>query len=177
MTTQQLMSDRLRLVPVTVETCIAELEKSPKLSALLDADIPGCWPPPLVTEETLHQFISMLQADEVRLCSWYWIQTSRILNGRDILIGGGGLFTNDDNSCELGYSVLTDFQNHGYATEAVKAILTYAFSVRDVEQIYAHTYPYLVPSVRVLQKSGFLFNGPGKEEGTIQFLITRKTAD
>jgi hypothetical protein len=27
MTTQQLMSDRLRLVPVTVETCIAELEK------------------------------------------------------------------------------------------------------------------------------------------------------
>jgi len=167
-----LLTDRLRLVPVTIETCNAELSSQGTLSRLLDATIPGSWPPPLVTEETLHEFISLLsESDKPGLCSWYWVRYHTEQKRDDVLVGSGGLYCCDDGSCEIGYSVLEEYQRQGYATEAVCRILECLFSDTDLENIYATTDPGLYPSVRVLEKCGFLPDGGGREEGTIRYII------
>ena len=170
MRSEPITSDRLRLIPVTIETCTAELEKSSMLSEMIDAIIPGSWPPPLLTEETLHEFIALLShPDGERLCAWYWILRPDEPGGKGILIGSGGLFMSEDTSCEIGYSVLEEYQCNGFATEAVKEILVYLSSTVDNETIFATTYPGLTPSVRVLEKCGFEWIGAGKDEGTIRF--------
>ena len=174
MIAHELSSHRLSLVPVTVASCTAELKENCELSLLLNADVPGDWPPPLVTKETLHEFIGMLtDPSSCRLCAWYWILKSDGRSSRPILIGSGGLYINEDGSCEIGYSVLEAFQCLGYATEAVGTILDFVFSQGDIGTVYATTYPHLYPSVRVLQKSGFIPDGPGREEGTVRFRIQK----
>ncbi|NLV26519.1 MAG: GNAT family N-acetyltransferase [Methanomicrobiales archaeon] len=167
-----LKTDRLRLVPVTIKTCNAELASLNRLSRLLQATIPGSWPPPLVTEDTVHEFIELLSdTEKPGLCSWYWVMDNSHQKKDDILIGSGGLYFCDDGSCEIGYSVLDGYQRQGYATEAVCRIIEYLFSRTDLEHIYATTYPGLYPSVRVLEKCGFLPDGDGKEEGSIRYVI------
>ncbi len=174
MRAHELSSHRLSLIPVSVASCTAELKENRELSHLLNADVPGDWPPPLVTTETLHEFIGML-TDPVscRLCAWYWVLNSDEKTRRPVLIGSGGLFITEDGTCEIGYSVLEAFQCLGYATEAVGTILDFVFSQGDIRTVYATTYPHLYPSVRVLQKNGFIPDGPGREEGTVRFLVQR----
>lgn len=174
MKSESLTTDRLRLVPVTIETCTAELENRHIFSKLINAEVPGSWPPPLLTDETIHEFIGMLKdPDNIRLCSWYWVRIFNDPGKRDVLIGGGGLYRNDDGTCEIGYSVLDEYQSRGYATEAVISILEFIFSKERIERVYATTYPGLLPSVRVLEKCGFNRDGVGKEEGTIRFSIVK----
>jgi len=169
-----LISDRLSLIPVTIETCYAERDNCTSLSGLLNAEVPGSWPPPLLTEDTIREFIAMLSdPDTIRLCAWYWICNPKEKDVRSLLIGSGGLFLNEEGSYELGYSVLDDYQCQGYATEAVRTILKYVFSHENIDAVYATTYPNLVPSVRVLEKSGFIRIGAGKEKGTIMFRIVK----
>lgn len=169
-----LITDRLRLVPVTIETCNAELSSHEALSKLLDAIIPGSWPPPLMTEETLHEFIHLLsESEKPGLCSWYWVRYHKEQKKDDVLVGSGGLYCCDDGSWEIGYSVLDKYQRLGYATEAVCRTIEYLFSHTDLEKVYATTSPGLYPSVRVLERCGFIPDGDGREEGTIRYSIQR----
>jgi len=167
---EMITSSRLTLIPMSLETCMAELEGKGSLSRVLHAHIPGSWPPPLMTEETIHEFISLLSdpAGE-KLCSWYWVRSSHGGADQPVLIGSGGLYQKGDDSYDLGYSVLAEYQNKGYATEAVSELLDDLFLTGAIDEVYATTYPYLIPSIRVLAKCGFTFIGPGEEEGTIRF--------
>jgi RimJ/RimL family protein N-acetyltransferase len=60
-------------------------------------------------------------------------------------------------------------QRQGFASEAVDALVEWAFSHAFVTRVIAHTLPVLAPSIRVLEKNGFVFLGDGEEEGTIVF--------
>ena len=53
--------------------------------------------------------------------------------------------------------------------EAVRALVEWAFSHAEVKRVTAQTLPELRPSIRVLEKCGFRFTGPGMEEGAIGF--------
>lgn len=56
---------------------------------------------------------------------------------------------------ELGYIFNPRFQRNGYATEACKALVSYAFTHYETHRIIAHCDPGNVPSWRVLEKAGF----------------------
>jgi RimJ/RimL family protein N-acetyltransferase len=71
----------------------------------------------------------------------------------------------DDGSVEIGYSVLPAFQRRGLATEAVLGLVDRAFESESVERVLAHTLPHLEPSIGVLCKAGFSFEGEVTEEG------------
>jgi RimJ/RimL family protein N-acetyltransferase len=65
----------------------------------------------------------------------------------------------------------------GYATEAVRALLSWAFQHPAVQRVVADTLPGLTPSIRVMEKSGFAFVGDGPvEDGmrTIRYELTRE---
>ena len=78
----------------------------------------------------------------------------------------------------LGYSVLDEFQNRGYATEAIRHLIPHFLSLPGIRRIAATTCPDLGASIRVLEKNGFTktdlpLSGTGAEEGTICYLIEK----
>ena len=73
---------------------------------------------------------------------------------------------------EIGYGVSEEYQCQGYATEAVKAVLTWAFQNLKVMAIEAETDVENTASKRVLEKCGFVPNGKIGEEGP-RFTVTR----
>ena len=66
---------------------------------------------------------------------------------------------------EIGYGISEEYQNNGYATEAVKSVLEWAFSHPEVVAVEAETDPDNTASKRVLEKCGFVLNGVIGEEG------------
>ncbi len=78
-----------------------------------------------------------------------------------------------DGTVEIGYSVLTEAQGLGYATEAVQGLVSWAFEHPEVLRVIAETLPELTPSIRVLEKSGFVSVAEGSEEGLIRFELSR----
>ncbi len=56
---------------------------------------------------------------------------------------------------ELGYGTYDQHQGNGYMTEAVGALISWAFLQPDVKSVVASTDKTNVPSFRVLEKNGF----------------------
>lgn len=56
---------------------------------------------------------------------------------------------------EIGYGLLERYQNNGYATEAVGALVDWALSRPDVATVSAETIATNRASIRVLEKIGF----------------------
>jgi RimJ/RimL family protein N-acetyltransferase len=67
----------------------------------------------------------------------------------------------DEKSVELGYWIGEPFWGRGIATEAVHALIAMAFRTRDTDHIDARCRVTNPASRRVLQKSGFQFQGTG----------------
>ena len=169
-----LLTERLELIPITTEFCMADLASSQLLGEKLNAFIPDSWPPELVTPETLQEFITLLNAPGgSRLIAYYLIRTEGD-EGDRTLIGSGGFVISEDGIPELGYSVLDEFQCRGYATEAVRMMVTWLQDTLSPTTIRACTYPSLTGSIRVLEKTGFVYTGPGIEEGTIEYQFVQE---
>jgi RimJ/RimL family protein N-acetyltransferase len=52
----------------------------------------------------------------------------------------------------------------GYATEASRELIRWAFSHGDVERVTSETLPHLIESIRVMEKCGMRFIGDGNPE-------------
>jgi RimJ/RimL family protein N-acetyltransferase len=61
----------------------------------------------------------------------------------------------DSRDIELSYGIRRDAWGHGFATEAAGAGLEFGFSVRELTEIVALTYPDNLRSQRVIGKLGF----------------------
>ena len=59
----------------------------------------------------------------------------------------------------IGYNLLPEYWNKGYATEITKAIVKHLFEVVDIERIEALVMQGNDASRRVLEKSGFIVEG------------------
>ena len=76
-------------------------------------------------------------------------------------IGAAGFKGRPDNDgmVEIAYGVAPGYQGQGYATEAARALVTFAFDSGLVKLIRAHTLPSANASTRVLAKCGFRYVG------------------
>jgi ribosomal-protein-alanine N-acetyltransferase len=109
----------------------------------------------------------------------YWIRNEAGL--QRVLIGNGGYGPPNGDTVQIGYAVLDEFHGRGYATEAMRALLDWAFANapvgnrchKQIERAIGDTYPHLTPSIRVMEKIGMMHIGPGDEEGTIRYAVTR----
>ena len=166
-----LTTKRLELIPITAELCYADLHSRNRLSTDLRARVPDSWPPALLPPETLKEFIELLTAERgSRLYAYYWVRVGIIPDDR-VLIGSGGFVLGPNSIPELGYSVLEEYQRQGYATEAVHVMINQARKNPDITGIKACTFPSLIGSIRVLEKSGFVLTGNGSEEGSIAYWL------
>ena len=179
--TTPIRTAHLELIPASREILSADLNDREELARLLAAQIPGAWPPPLMEEDVIREFIRMCTDTRGPIFSaWYWIQVEPG-SDRRILVGNGGILQSesDPDSVVLGYSVLDEFQNRGYATEAVRSLIPHFFSLPGIRKIIATTYPELGASIRVLEKNGFVKtdhvpSGTGAEEGTVCYVLEKK---
>jgi len=146
------------------------------LALLLGAHVPDEWPPGEYDRPAIEQFRARLieTPDDVGWYSWYALLRSGGLE-LPALVGAGGFFgpPNVEGAVEIGYSVVSAYTGKGYATEMVRALVEYAFQTQRVTRIVAHTTRGNVGSVKVLEKAGFHFAGPGQDDGTVEYLLQR----
>ena len=78
----------------------------------------------------------------------------------DVLIGSVGLnIDRKHKRGELNYWIGPDFHGNGYATEASKAMIDFAFRTTDLNRIHAQHLSWNEASARVLAKVGMTHEG------------------
>lgn len=60
---------------------------------------------------------------------------------------------------EIGYSIIRDVRGQGIASEAVQALLGEAFDEARLSRVNAYCVPENMPSRRLLERAGFIFDG------------------
>jgi [ribosomal protein S5]-alanine N-acetyltransferase len=168
-------TERLELVPATVDLVRAALEGKPVLAARLGAFVPTTWPPEFLDRPALEYTLDRL-GEGPRQAGWWlhFVILARGASGRT-LIGSAGYKgpPSPSGTVEVGYGIVRDHQRHGYASETVWGLLEHAFAVPAVHRVIAETLPELMPSIGVLRKCGFRLMGDGSEPGVIRFELTR----
>jgi RimJ/RimL family protein N-acetyltransferase len=86
-----------------------------------------------------------------------WFQFAVSLQSSGDLIGDVGLHTRQGagRDGELGFTFAVAHQGHGYATEAVRAVVEYAFGQLAMDGIFARTDTHNVRARRLLESLGF----------------------
>jgi ribosomal-protein-alanine N-acetyltransferase len=95
---------------------------------------------------------------------------------RDRLIGFCGLRSSGGETPELLYGLLPAWSGRGLATEAARAVLTYAFTTLALPQVVAVTDVPNAASVRVMERLGMRFERRGVLNGldTLFYRISRE---
>lgn len=70
----------------------------------------------------------------------------------------------DNRKAEIGYVLNPSYQGNGYAIEAVKAVIDYAYNVLNLNRVEARVMEGNTSSVKLLEKIGMTFEGMGREE-------------
>ena len=163
-----LKTRRLTLIPATAALVRAEIEDRAAFFRMLGVQPVEDWPPAELVD-VLPFFLEQLKKDTglVGWLSWYWV---RYDGGKGELVGNGG-FTGKpvDAQAEVGYMVREAHRRQGYATEAVQALVDWAFEA-GVETVWAETAVGNVASRRVLEKLGFVEEGEGTEPGMVRLI-------
>ena len=97
---------------------------------------------------------------------WYAIWMIELWDGThigDLCFKG---ITKEGNT-EIGYGIEEDHQGRGYATEAVSALVDWAFEQPGVTCVTAETEESNIASQNVLKKAGFIPTGKFGEEGPL----------
>ena len=161
-----LQTSRLVLVPATATHLRAELESHAALGKVLNAEVPAAWPPELYDQDAIRYALSwVLGRPNQPGWGFHYVLRLPASSELPLLIGMGGFKGAPDEagSIELGYGILPEHQRHGYATEAVRGWIDFAFASPQVRTVVGQTLPRLTASIRVLEKAGFRYVGAGSD--------------
>ena len=163
---------RLDLIPGTTAVIQAELAGREALADVLGLEIPDSWPPPLYDTDAMQWMLGQLEEDgEFEVWGFRYFVRRGAGSEPGMAIGAGGFKgpPTPEGSVEIGYSVLPEFQRQGFATEAAEGLLQRAYEDSRVTHVLAETLPGLVPSIGVLEKTGFIALGEGSEPEVIRY--------
>jgi ribosomal-protein-alanine N-acetyltransferase len=164
----QIETRRLRLVPCTVADAQAAMADWAALEARLGVHVPDDWP-----AEDLRDFLpvygQIVDAQAARQGWGIWLM---LCAAEGVLIGDIGFKGPPDNqqAVEIGYSVLPAFQGRGYATEAARALIGWAFAQPGVRRVVANCHFDNAASIRVLEKAGLRQTGRDRDRLTWEIL-------
>ena len=127
------------------------------------------------SDENLKAAYSEMLSDSLahlKQWNWYAIWMIELENGTHI---GELCFKGlDENGVtEIGYGISKPFQNQGFASEAVQAVVTWALKEPHVTAIESETDADNISSQRVLGKCGFKPNGKMGQEGP-RYVLRKK---
>lgn len=166
-------SSRLTLVAANAELVKGDLRGETALADMLEASVPDNWPPELYDREAMEYALRTLEDSSASGWSfWYMLLRTEAF---PMLVGICGFKGRPDaaGSVEISYSVVSQFRNRGYASEAVDRLVRWAFSHQTVREVSAETLPHLQASIRVMKKNGFEYTGAGSELGVVRYAVQR----
>jgi [ribosomal protein S5]-alanine N-acetyltransferase len=155
-----MLTERLELIAATPYLCEAEARGAEALGQALAVRVPPSWPPPVFEPNDVERIRRQLELDPGNQ-AWtlhYIILRTPGADALRELVGVAGYAgpPSADGAVEVGYAIAVEHQRQGYATEAVRALVTEAFQDPEIVVVRAMTYQSLEPSIGVLRKSGFL---------------------
>ena len=168
-----LESRRMLLVSATLALLEADLSGHAQLADLIGAQVPDNWPPDLYMRAAMKFALELLQDPAEQGWSFWYLLTQSPQEVEVLGICGFKGRPGEDGSVEISYSVLSQFRNQGYASEAVSRLVLWAFSHQNVKEVTAETLPHLRQSIGVLEKNGFIHTGPGSEHGVVRYAVQR----
>jgi RimJ/RimL family protein N-acetyltransferase len=130
----------------------AAIEGRPALERALGCDVAHGWD---VFGQSLGRIRDAVAEDPA---TTRWGTRLFVLDTPRVLVGWGGFKGPPrEGAVELGYAVSPAWEGRGIATAAVAELLRDAYAAPEVRSVIAHTLPETGPSVRVLGKSGFVY--------------------
>lgn len=146
-----LETQRLKLLPFTLELKKATLAERARLTEMLEVEIPDAWPG-VDLLEALPLFIQAMEQDPAGR-AWDGII---IHKAEQIAIGGMGFHGGPDEAgmVEIGYNIIPAYEGQGYATEMARRVIEWAFHTPGIEVITAACLDNNIGSIRVLEKVG-----------------------
>ena len=156
----RLKTDRLTLVAMNAELASLQGHDPDAFFTALDAQREFAWPPAEFahTLELADELANSKEAPGWR--SWFCLL--QLCEGAPKrAVGMGGFMGPPDGAGTLNllYAFSPSFREQGMATEAVTALLEWAFGHDEVKRIRAFTAPHLTAPIRVLEKTGFVAVG------------------
>jgi aminoglycoside 6'-N-acetyltransferase len=107
------------------------------------------------SEEDGRRFLSELAGQQPGEPGWFQFALEDRLTGAFAGDCGLNILPGDNRLAEIGYSITPPYWNRGYASEAVKALINFAFERFGLHRITASADPRNAASCRVLEKAGF----------------------
>lgn len=145
-----LITERLTLRQLSIDDQqdIFALRSDPKINKFLGR--PLC-----KTNEEAINFINKVNDNIEKGNSYYWAIT---LTDTKTLVGTICLFdfSGKNNSCEIGYELMTEFQGQGIMKEAAQAVIDYVFQTLKFKKILAFTHYDNQNSTNLLLKFNFV---------------------
>jgi len=89
---------------------------------------------------------------------------SFVIDIRGEVAGSVGFSKIEGYRAEIGYWLAEKYWSKGIMTEAVKSATKFGFEKLKLKRIYAYVFPFNKPSMRVLKKAGFKFEGILRKE-------------
>lgn len=115
------------------------------------------WSAPVTLDEALRMVHAMAAADPDEP-GWFQYAVQRTADG--VLLGDVGVNLHDNRmQADIGFTFAPAHQGHGYATEAVRAILDRLFREQGVHRVSAECDARNVRSARLLERVGFRREG------------------
>ncbi len=146
-----LRTERLTLVPFSVELAEAALRSRADVESLLEARVPEEWPGPGFEE--ILPLVAQWLRDDPLLRDWIRIIVHTADKTAIGGIGTGGR-PDADGTVEIGYNIIPSYQRRGYGYEAVSAYVDWAFTQPGLRRIIANCASDNTASMRILQKAG-----------------------
>ena len=118
----------------------------------------AAWTDPQATDGYLQRCHDEMAGGEV-------VQLGIVRREDDAFVGICNLrdFDTRCRRAEVGYSLLPSAWGHGYANEAVSALLDWGFDRMDLNRVEADIDPRNAPSARALERLGFVQEGHLRE--------------
>ena len=137
----------LRQLVIADEQEIFILRSDSEINKYLDRQVSN-------TIDDARNFINKVNENINKNDSLYWAIT---LSDKNILVGTICLFgfSEENNKCEIGYELLTNFQGRGIMKEAAQKVIDYAFNTIQVQKIEAFIHRDNQNSIKLLEKLSF----------------------
>ena len=152
-----LATERLALAPLTLAAATALVQGDRSgFEAAIGLTVASSWPEQAFVEQVLPIHIRRVRDDPA---SERWSVWTITLGG--VVVGSASFKGGPDENgvVEVGYGIASEFRGRGIATEAATALTALALCDPDVTAVVATTDPHNVPSMRVLEKAGFVRTG------------------
>jgi ribosomal-protein-alanine N-acetyltransferase len=150
----QVTTDRLTIFPLELPAVEAiVVGDAAALERLTGAIFPRPASPPPYMTGALPVVRERLRAHPDETAWWNWLIVERETRKAVGSVAFGGQ-ANPDGAVLIGYAMYPEFEGHGYATEAVRAMIGWAFQQPGVKVVRALAPVWNTPAVRVAENVG-----------------------